>query len=101
MQLEHEGHTCFCRLIIPSRKASRAFLKSSIRSCSKRATSAFTRRETWSNSCFASSARRSASPTMVDVLGFLRHTKNALIGNPSAKLALQHTPGPEGPLLPS
>ena len=43
----------------------------------------------------------SASPTMVDVLGYLRHTKNALIGNPSAKLALQHTPGPEGPLLPS
>ncbi|KAL5490344.1 hypothetical protein ACEPAI_5177 [Sanghuangporus weigelae] len=38
---------------------------------------------------------------MVDVLGYLKHTKNTLIGNPSAKLALKHTPGPEGPLLPS
>ncbi|KAL5533100.1 hypothetical protein ACEPAF_4876 [Sanghuangporus sanghuang] len=38
---------------------------------------------------------------MVDVLGYLKHIKNTLIGNPSAKLALKHTPGPEGPLLPS
>ncbi|KAL5511605.1 hypothetical protein ACEPAH_4822 [Sanghuangporus vaninii] len=37
---------------------------------------------------------------MVDVLGYLKHIKNTLIGNPSAKLALKHTPGSEGPLLP-
>ena len=50
----------FCREIMPSRRSSRLFLKSSIRSCSKRATSLFTRRDTCSNSCFASRTRRSA-----------------------------------------
>ncbi|EJD05875.1 ARM repeat-containing protein [Fomitiporia mediterranea MF3/22] len=38
---------------------------------------------------------------MVDVLGYLKHTKNTLIGNPSAKLALKRTREPEGPLLTS
>ena len=52
--------TSFCLEIIPLRNASSEFLKSSIRSCSKRATSDLTSRETWSNSCLASSARRSA-----------------------------------------
>ena len=54
MQLEHSRHTCFCR--------SWAFVKSLTSSCEEHATSAFKRRQTWSNSCFASSA---ASPTMV------------------------------------
>ena len=52
--------TSFCREIIPSRKACNESLKSSIRSCSNRATSDFTNFETCSYSSFDSDALRSA-----------------------------------------
>lgn len=53
-------HTSFCREIMPSRNACRESLKSSILSCSNRATSALASFETCSYSNFASDARRSA-----------------------------------------
>ena len=55
-----EPHTSFCREIIPSKKACKESLKSSIRSCSNLATSDFTNFETCSYSSFDSDALRSA-----------------------------------------
>lgn len=61
MDLEHMGHT---RFFYPTGMLQERSCKSSKRSHSKRATSALPRRETWSNSCFASSARHPASGAM-------------------------------------
>lgn len=52
--------TSFCLEIIPSRKACKESLKSSMRSCSNLASSALISLDTCSNSCLASRARRSA-----------------------------------------